>query len=90
MRGIWSEACDVAEYVDLKDIVERANLPWDEAKAAISNPAALKQAHDNAADLNGIGLWGVPSFRIGDFVTWGQDRLPLLVDRLRRHRLATS
>lgn len=90
MRGIWSEALDVAEYVDLKDIVERANLPWDEAKAAISNPAALKQAHDNAADLNGIGLWGVPSFRIGDFVTWGQDRLPLLVDRLRRHRLATS
>ncbi len=90
MRGIWSEARDVAEYVDLKAIVERANLPWEEAKAAISDAAGPKQAQDNAADLNGIGLWGVPSFRIGDFVTWGQDRLPLLVDRLRRHRLATT
>jgi len=90
MRGIWSEARDVAEYVDLKVIVERADLPWEEAKAAISDAAALKVAHDNAADLNGIGLWGVPSFRIGDFVTWGQDRLPLLADRLRRHRLATT
>jgi len=31
------------------------------------------------------GLWGVPSFKVGDFVGWGQDRLPLLADRLRRH-----
>ncbi len=90
MRGIWSEARDVSEYVDLKVIVERAGLPWEEAKAALQDPAAPKQAQDNAADLNGIGLWGVPSFRIGDLITWGQDRLPLLVDRLRRHRLATS
>ncbi|MGE0398062.1 MAG: 2-hydroxychromene-2-carboxylate isomerase [Kofleriaceae bacterium] len=90
MRGIWSEARDVSEYVDLKDIVERAGLPWEEAKAALTDPAGPKTAHDNAADLNGIGLWGVPSFRIGDFITWGQDRLPLLVDRLRRHRLATT
>lgn len=90
MRGIWSEARDVAAYVDLKVIVERAGLPWDEAKAALSDAAGPKMAHDNAADLNGIGLWGVPSFRIGDFVTWGQDRLPLLTDRLRRHRLATT
>jgi 2-hydroxychromene-2-carboxylate isomerase len=90
MRGIWSEARDVSEYVDLKVIVERAGLPWEEARASIGDPAGPKQAQDNAADLNGIGLWGVPSFRIGDFVTWGQDRLPLLVDRLRRHRLATS
>ena len=89
-RGIWSEARDVSEYVDLKVIVERAGLPWEEAKAALGDPAGPKQAHDNAADLNGIGLWGVPSFRVGDFITWGQDRLPLLADRLRRHRLATS
>jgi 2-hydroxychromene-2-carboxylate isomerase len=42
-------------------------------------------AQDNAADLDGAGLWGVPCWRIGDHVTWGQDRLPMLADRLRRH-----
>jgi hypothetical protein len=31
----------------------------------------------------------VPSLRCRDFVAWGQDRLPLLADRLRRHALAT-
>jgi len=89
MRGIWAEAKDPAEYVDLRALVERANLPWEEARAALGDAAAVTVARENATDLDGAGLWGVPSFRIGDFVAWGQDRLPLLADRLRRHALAT-
>ncbi|HTR54154.1 MAG TPA: DsbA family protein [Kofleriaceae bacterium] len=90
MRGIWSEARDMAEYVDLRHVVERAGLPWNEAREVIAEPtAALKLAQAAAADLAVIGLWGVPSFRVGDFVAWGQDRLPLLADRLRRHADAT-
>ncbi|MBA3452334.1 MAG: DsbA family protein [Deltaproteobacteria bacterium] len=89
MRGIWAEAKDPGEYVDLRHLVERAGLPWEEARSAIGAPAAATSAHENATDLDGAGLWGVPSFRIGDFVIWGQDRLPLLADRLRRHALAT-
>lgn len=88
MRGIWAEARDMTEYVDLRYVVERAELPWAEAKEALGKPEPLKWAQANAADLAVIGLWGVPSFRCGDFVAWGQDRLPLLADRLRRHRLA--
>jgi 2-hydroxychromene-2-carboxylate isomerase len=88
MRGIWAEARDMAEYVDLRHVVERAGLPWAEAKEALGRgEAATKWATANAADLAVIGLWGVPSFRCGDFVAWGQDRLPLLADRLRRHAL---
>ena len=85
MRGAWSEARDLAEYVDLKILVERAGLPWEEARAALEAPEAVKVATQNAADMAVIGLWGVPSFRCGDYTAWGQDRLPLLADRLRRH-----
>lgn len=86
MRGIWAEARDMAEYVDLKFVVERAGLPWEEARAALANTeAAAKSAALNAKDLEVYGLWGVPSFRIGELVVWGQDRLPLMADRLRRH-----
>jgi 2-hydroxychromene-2-carboxylate isomerase len=90
MRGIWNEALDVAEYVDLRQIVERAGLPWDEARAAIGDPVAAKAAHANATELAVYSLWGVPSIRCGDFIAWGQDRLPLLADRLRRHALAQA
>src|SRR4029078_2843136 len=88
MRGIWAEARDVAAYVDLRHLVERAGLPWDEARAAIGDPDAAKPAKINAAELAVYNLWGVPSLRCGDFVAWGQDRLELLADRLRRHALA--
>ncbi len=90
MRGSWTEARDLSEYVDLKVVVERAGLPWDEARSAIDDPEAVKAHTANAADMAVVGLWGVPSFRCGDFVAWGQDRLPLLADRLRRHALAQS
>lgn len=87
MRGIWSEARDMSEYVDLRFVVERAGLPWDEAKQAVTKTDWQKWTQTNVADLTVIGLWGVPSVRCGDFVAWGQDRLPLLADRLRRHSL---
>ncbi len=87
MRGIWAEARDMTAYVDLRYVCERADLPWAEARDAMHDPAAVKWAQANAADLAVIGLWGVPSFRIGELVTWGQDRLPLLADRLRRARI---
>lgn len=90
MRGIWAEARDMAEYVDLRAVVERAGLPWDEARAALDDPEGARAAAANAADLAVIGLWGVPSLRVGDFIAWGQDRLPLLADRLRRHALAAG
>jgi 2-hydroxychromene-2-carboxylate isomerase len=90
MRGIWSEARDMTEYVDLRYVAERAGLPWNEARAVIGDPEATKWAQANAADLAVFGLWGVPSMKCGEFVAWGQDRLPLLKDRLRRHAAATA
>ena len=86
-RAIWAEARDVASYVDLRAVVERAGLPWDDAKHALGDvQGARKQAQANATDMAVYGLWGVPSFRVGELVVWGQDRLPMLEDRLRRNR----
>lgn len=90
MRGTWSEARDLAEYVDLRAVVERAQLSWADASRWVVDPQAQATAAANATDLGTIGLWGVPSFRVGDVWLWGQDRLPLLLDRLRRNALAAA
>jgi 2-hydroxychromene-2-carboxylate isomerase len=92
MRGIWAEALDMTEYVDLRTVAERAGIAWDDARAALAPDAvaeATKAAQVSAAELAVYNLWGVPSVRCGEFVAWGQDRLDLLADRLRRHALAT-
>lgn len=90
MRGTWSEARDLAEYVDLRAVVERAQLSWADASRWVVDPQAQATAAANATDLGAIGLWGVPSFRVGDVWLWGQDRLPLVLDRLRRNALAAA
>lgn len=92
-QGIWAEARDLADYVDLRFVVERAGLSWDDARAALApeREAAWRAAvAANAEDLVTIGLWGVPSFRAGSYITWGQDRLDFLEDRLRRHVAAPA
>lgn len=82
-RGAWAEALDLASYVDLRTVVERAGVDWEVARAALADEAWRVDAADAAADLNAAGLWGVPSFRVGDHATWGQDRIPYLAERLR-------
>jgi len=34
--------------------------------------------------MTGLGLWGVPSFRVGDVAVWGQDRLWVIEAELKR------
>jgi 2-hydroxychromene-2-carboxylate isomerase len=87
LRGVWAEARDLSEYVDLRAVVERAELSWSEVSRWITDPSAQTTATINATDLEAIGLWGVPAFRMGDLWLWGQDRLVVLADRLRRHSL---
>jgi len=89
-QGVWAEARDVADYVDLRAIVERAGLDWDDARAAIADDSWKAWAATSADDLAAIGLWGVPSFRAGTYQTWGQDRIEMLADRLRRHFAAPA
>src|SRR3569833_3032372 len=76
MRGIWAEALDMTEYVDLRRVVERAGMAWDDARAALApetTTGARKAAQANAAELAVYSLWGVPSVRCGELVAWGQD-----------------
>jgi 2-hydroxychromene-2-carboxylate isomerase len=89
-RGSWAEARDLSDYGDLRAVVESAGLTWDEARAAIADDSWRAWAGQNAADLAVAGLWGVPSFKIGDYATWGQDRIDYLEDRLRRHFAAPA
>jgi 2-hydroxychromene-2-carboxylate isomerase len=48
MRGIWTEARDVGEYVDLRVVVERAGLDWNAARSALE-PARVAEAMKSVA-----------------------------------------
>ncbi len=74
-RGVYAEGVDIADPDGLGKLVERAGLDWREARRQLGNTVWTEWAQANLEALYGMGLWGVPSFRFGDTVAWGQDRL---------------
>ena len=75
MRSVWAEGVDAGSNSGLRRIVEGAGLPWAQAGAALADAGWRQTAEANRVELLGLGLWGVPSFRVGDTAVWGQDRL---------------
>lgn len=75
MRGVWSEGLDAGSDNALFLIATHAGLTGAECQKALKNEAWRAQAEANRAEMMDMGLWGVPSFRVGNTHVWGQDRL---------------
>ena len=84
MHGVWAEGIDAGSDRGLRRIVERAGLSWDAAHRALKEDAWRATAEANRKEMFDLGLWGVPSFRVGDTAVWGQDRLWAVQDALLR------
>ncbi len=75
MHGVWAEGIDAGSGSGLRKIAERAGLSWGEANLALKDESWRETAEKNRAEMAALGLWGVPSLRVGDTAVWGQDRL---------------
>ena len=82
MRGVWSEGIDAGSDRGLRTIAERAGLPWDGCRTALQDEGWRSVAERNREAMLALGLWGVPSFQMGDVAVWGQDRLWAIQDAL--------
>ena len=78
-EAIWARGIDIASDKGMRKVTARTGLFWPDAKAAMGNSAWRKEVEENRAAMEDVGCWGVPTFRLGDFATWGQDRDWLLV-----------
>ena len=84
LKCVWSEGVDAGSDRGLARIVESAGLDWTEGRRRLGDDSWRTQAEANRQELLALGLWGVPSFRVGDVAVWGQDRLWVLEDEYRR------
>jgi 2-hydroxychromene-2-carboxylate isomerase len=93
-RAAFAQGIDTGSDAGLRTVVERAGLPWSEAREHVDRDDGWRaELESNRETLFGLGLWGVPSYCLRDragtslFSTWGQDRLWLVETEIRR-RLA--
>lgn len=84
LGGAFSKGIDAGSDSGLKRMVTMAGLDWKAAKPLVGNEDWRGEAEANRAEMVGLGLWGVPSFRVGDTAVWGQDRLWVIDQALRR------
>lgn len=84
LRGVWARGVDAGSDAGIKTIVADAGLDWSEAKNHLDGDGWRAEAEANRRELTELGLWGVPSFRVGTTAVWGQDRLWTIEDALRR------
>jgi len=83
LHHVWAEGVDAGSDKGLRRIVENAGLSWAEASAQLGNEDWRGVAEANRAEMVSYGVWGVPSFRVGETAVWGQDRLWVVEDLLR-------
>ena len=75
MAANFAEDREIAEPAVIEDILSTLGLPVAEVMARAqdeANKLALRRQTERAAEL---GLFGAPSFRVGEELFWGNDRL---------------
>ncbi len=87
MRAEWASGLDIGDQQVLIDIGEKIGLDRGSLEQSFVNPAYLKQLEDNWIEAQELGLIGVPSFRVGDELFWGSDRIEYVLDHLNDLRL---
>ena len=89
MQGVWADGIDTAFDAGLRHLVERAGLAWTAMRPCLADQTWRARATDNRAELERLGQYAAPTWRLGDWVTWGQDRL-WMIEREIEARLARA
>ena len=87
LRSVWAEGVDANSKGGMRRIVEAAGLDWQTARKIVGNDDWREEAEANRLEMMSLGVWGVPSFKIGDVGTWGQYRLWVIENELKKNRM---
>ena len=79
--AVFKEGRDVADAAVIADLAGRLGVT--DVSKALGDPAVKQKLHDNTAWAISHGIFGVPTFVIGDEIFWGHDALGMVLDYLR-------
>ncbi len=82
MAAVWAEERDLADRPTLLAIAAGQDLDGAALLEAATSPAALAEHEANTEAAIAAGVFGVPSFLIGEELFWGQDRLDFVAEAL--------
>ena len=90
MHAEWGEGRDIGQIDVLQDAGQRAGLDPAALTAAVDAPALLARLDEHMHQAQAVGVFGVPSFVVGEEIFWGNDRLDFLAEHLKELGAARS
>ena len=73
----YAEQRDISDEASLRSILDGLGVDADAAMAAASSPDIKAALRTQTAEAKTRGLFGAPSFTVGDELFWGNDRLEM-------------
>ncbi len=85
LKGVWEQDRNVADESHVRSMLDEAGLPSAGILKLAAAPeiANLRSAYTQEAI--GRGVFGSPTYFVGDQMFWGQDRLDFVADALAGH-----
>jgi len=77
-RTHWSDGRDISDLNRVLDLIAALGLPRKEAAAALLGDAIKVALHAETAAAIEVGIFGSPTFVIGNEIFWGADRLSMM------------
>ena len=82
LTAVWAEERDLADRATLVAIAAEQGEDGEALLAAAADPAVQAEYEANTAAAISAGVFGVPTFKIGTELFWGQDRLDFVARAL--------
>jgi 2-hydroxychromene-2-carboxylate isomerase len=85
-RAVWAEPQDLGDETILRRLLATAGLPASELMTVAEHQDVKDSLRDNTEQAVARGVFGAPTFFVGNEMFWGNDRFDFVEEAL--HRLA--
>jgi 2-hydroxychromene-2-carboxylate isomerase len=89
LTALWVEERDIADPDERAAIADALGMPGQALVEAEESPVIRAEWRQNSEDAKARGVFGSPTFFLGDLWLWGQDRLFFLEAALRGEAVQT-
>ena len=83
-HAMWAEPRNLGDPQELAAVLRQAGFDADAFQSLVSDPAVKEQLKRNTEEAVARGVFGAPTFFVGEEMFWGQDRLEFVAAALAR------
>ena len=81
-HAMWAEPRNLGDPQELAVVLRQAGFDADAFQSMVNDPAVKEQLKKNTEEAVARGVFGAPTFFVGEEMFWGQDRLDFVAEAL--------